>query len=544
MLRITPCQRSISDRFPVVSFVVQAPPDRLFEIACATDPKLFRPEERSRRTADNFFTSRGAGLLRAPTGQATYLLPSDQLRRFAGRKRLYFAMGSYGNARGDAAVFSVHPRDADQAPSISISPDFTGKTLDRSRLGGKPTNDRYGAPGPVLSWGGDMTAVEAQRRERAAAYDDGYPSDLWGNKDEEEALDQDAGLQPNNDVAIDVRLEEEEAEQEKALWGDRSADRWGGREFEDAPAMRAAGGRAQRAYGGVHDYYGEPAGFEDAPALHRASFGARDARGERDAPRFGARSNLADLAGHEDAPAARSLGAAPLSAEGAPRAARTSPPRDALPLTIRAKLGIMRPALTFESGDDRYGAVRAGADRGLRFGLAMFPQRSGLLGKVLRAYERRDASGLRAALGAEADEVLEVTNAAAEGDRLAPIAGEPLWSRRWIDKLRALSGVTAFQAAQNEVAIEGIFDPSYALASRLGMATDRALGMVFDRFVDMGEEDGGRFVIEAVSALGRGASEEEMLDALVDASKGLPFEDRVAALRASRDFADVAYQVA
>src|SRR6185436_127413 len=86
MHSITPCQRRISDRFPVASFVVNVPSNRLFEIVCTTDPQLLRAEYRGRRSAQNFFTSRSGGLLRAPAGHATYLVPADQLKRFAGRQ--------------------------------------------------------------------------------------------------------------------------------------------------------------------------------------------------------------------------------------------------------------------------------------------------------------------------------------------------------------------------------------------------------------------------------------------------------------------------
>src|SRR5262245_35566353 len=96
---ITPCQRKISDRFPVASFVVNVPPSRLFEIVCTTDPHLLQSEHRRARSEQNFFTSRSSGLLRAAAGHATYLVPSAQLRRFAGKPRLYYALASYGNAR-------------------------------------------------------------------------------------------------------------------------------------------------------------------------------------------------------------------------------------------------------------------------------------------------------------------------------------------------------------------------------------------------------------------------------------------------------------
>src|SRR5262245_19172084 len=107
MQSITACQRMVSERFPVASFVVQVPPERLFEIACATDASLFSASERHRRTPKNFFTTRGGGLLRAPAGQATYLLPPEQLQRFAGSRRLYYAVGSYTGARGENPIFTA-----------------------------------------------------------------------------------------------------------------------------------------------------------------------------------------------------------------------------------------------------------------------------------------------------------------------------------------------------------------------------------------------------------------------------------------------------
>src|SRR5262245_53358670 len=109
MHSITPCQRKITDRFPVASFVVNVPSNRLFEIVCTTDPALLRPEYRGRRDAHNFFTSRSSGLLRASAGHATYLVPADQLKKFAGKQRLYYALASYESPRGDGVKLSIAP---------------------------------------------------------------------------------------------------------------------------------------------------------------------------------------------------------------------------------------------------------------------------------------------------------------------------------------------------------------------------------------------------------------------------------------------------
>ena len=111
MISITPCRTTVSDRFPIASFVVHVPPDRLFEVACATDPQLFHPEQRERRRPENFVTSAARGLMRAPAGQATYLMPPEDLRRFAGAKRIYYALGAYRGMENEEPIFTVAPRD-------------------------------------------------------------------------------------------------------------------------------------------------------------------------------------------------------------------------------------------------------------------------------------------------------------------------------------------------------------------------------------------------------------------------------------------------
>ena len=81
MASITPSRAVISDRFPVASFVVRVPTDRCFEIACATDPRLFAADQGGHRKTDNFFSTRIGGLMRAPAGEATVLIPPQQLGR-------------------------------------------------------------------------------------------------------------------------------------------------------------------------------------------------------------------------------------------------------------------------------------------------------------------------------------------------------------------------------------------------------------------------------------------------------------------------------
>src|SRR5919108_2497151 len=184
METIVACRSHISDRFPVASFAIRLPPSRYYEVACATDPRLFHSRYRRDRTRTNFFTSREHGLLQCARGETAWMLPADQLQRFAGARRLFYAMASYGSPRGDDAHFTIGPDTLDQIPSIALASDFTGRTLDRARIGcPRPSAVEYGGDGVDLVWGGDLAlAADHQRardQQRPDVYDDGHDATLW-----------------------------------------------------------------------------------------------------------------------------------------------------------------------------------------------------------------------------------------------------------------------------------------------------------------------------------------------------------------------------
>jgi hypothetical protein len=592
MVSITPCQRIVSDRFPVASFVVQVPPDRLFEIACATDPSLFHADQRRHRTADNFFSTRAGGLLRAPAGQATYLLPPDQLRRFAGKRRLFYAVGSYSGPRGEDPSFTTLPDAPHTAPSIQISPDFTGRTLDRSRLGRPVAGARYGSPEGVLTWGGDLLARPEETALPAGAppaYDDGYPPELWARR---------------------------EAPPPAAFGGaiaDAAIDEPPG--YEDAPAMAEAPAPSAQpaAYGQSprpspsaphHECYPSPQEHTPPgprPGVPRPAFGGVNAQ-----PVEPAEPELPSL--HDDA-YQETEPQEPELPEDLPDAIVRGLAAKR-PLTIPEKFKIVMIVSSFESGSELYSAINADGEYndpkhpayhryhiGLSWGIVQFTQRGGALGQVLDACRRRDEVRFREVFGGAAGELLAVTRAPTEDERVRAVDGRFLWEAPWIARFRAAGRVPAFPAAQNEVAIEGYLDPNLQFAGWLGLDTDRALAMLYDRCVHMGNGGGRSFVARAagpirtqrqraaaLAALGEadlrsfqqatpglaadgawgamthaamcaalrelGARSpiavpglDEMLDRLVDASKGRDFEARVRALRSSADLRDIAYQV-
>jgi len=202
--QIVPCRAEISDRFPVASFAVNVPPARCFEVACATDPRLFHTDWQRYRSPRNFYSSRSEGLMRAPEGHTAWFIPAEQLRRFAGAQRIYYALATYDTAYGGSPEFSISPDGLDRIPFISMASDFTGRGLDRSRLGVlAPPPDAYGAVDTgTLTWGGDA-ALAAYRAAEAApghdgAYDDGYPRELW-HEDDQGAMAHQAGVDDSDE---------------------------------------------------------------------------------------------------------------------------------------------------------------------------------------------------------------------------------------------------------------------------------------------------------------------------------------------------------
>jgi hypothetical protein len=181
--QIRPNRMQVNDRFPMLGFAVRtAQPDVQAEVVLATAIDLFRPENRSRRTAANFYSSREHGLLSVPRGEGVFVVPPEVLARFIGQDKLFFALAT-GRAEQGGLKVDAAPREG--SPYVSLT-GYTGRTLRRSFA---PA--RAGSP-PLLEWTGDAaqpgsepartaqpaTANGSQpaRREPASAieYNDGF----------------------------------------------------------------------------------------------------------------------------------------------------------------------------------------------------------------------------------------------------------------------------------------------------------------------------------------------------------------------------------
>jgi hypothetical protein len=194
-----------------------------------------------------------------------------------------------------------------------------------------------------------------------------------------------------------------------------------------------------------------------------------------------------------------------------------SMPEDLTPqvaLDYQEMYRIMREVAAVDSGDDLYSAVAAdvefttpGQDSyqrrqfGLTFGFLKFAQSGKHLGSLLTIMKRREPDLFAEIFGPDHEALLTTLTAATPQQRLAPAGGEPLWSTNWMARFRASGNIPAFQAAQNEEAIENLFRPMLFPAYELGFVTDRGLAMVFDRVVTRGLGGGLRWVVQAAGIL-------------------------------------------
>ena len=218
---IKPNRQEVSRAFPVLGFTVQTAGPRDFEVAVATDPGLFGPEARPRRTSSNFYSTRASGTLPADTGHAVYLLPPRVLARFAGQERLYYRLATFsGPDRRDPEIAALPP---DAIPFVYISRSFDGG-MRRMSMGPDVQGGRSGdgngyageSPG-ALEWAGDAAApgqiqpapaasiapmtppgaapaaTSSGYQPAAVAYSDGFDDGFW-------ARSQDSGDQETDDA--------------------------------------------------------------------------------------------------------------------------------------------------------------------------------------------------------------------------------------------------------------------------------------------------------------------------------------------------------
>lgn len=144
--QIRPNRMEVSDRFPMLGFAVRVDePNVEAEVVLANDIALFSPENKARRTAANFYSSREHGTLMVPRGDGVFVVAPEVLARFIGSEKLHFGLATGRSGNGGLTVDAL-PREG--SPYVSLR-GFTGRTLRRSFGSG-----RLAGP-PRLEWTGD-----------------------------------------------------------------------------------------------------------------------------------------------------------------------------------------------------------------------------------------------------------------------------------------------------------------------------------------------------------------------------------------------------
>ena len=521
---ITPCRNVLDDRFPVVSFVVRVPEQRTFEVACATDPRLFSTAWQGRRTETNFYTSRPA---RAVGGETTVVLPARQLARFAGNRRLYYMLGSYGSRETRDARFSVPPGAAGEAPFVRVAPDFTGRHLGRS-LGAAAYGGRLNEA--RLTWGGDSLGGPGSAGSDDIPYDDGFdpalfeqPSPSYGYVVDPAAIvaARESPAHPDDyrsAAAAIVRSQEYEppapiAEPPGLEEPPRIESRYGGLESEEPPGLEEPppvegnyGSRGAEGPPGLE----EPPGLAEPPAQDGA-YGGRCAAPVRE---------VSEPEGFED-PSELMATTAAYGASHSPSSQPALPPAPAQAPSPPSQASQQTPELTTDQlvpvvrslirhrGIDEYSHVGTDGAGGLSIGQGRFRQSDGSLRRLLASTARRDEAwypGRRSLFDhvfgpRRADAIREWAD---NGSDQGPIDGEYLTAPSWREALRRSGrlhlappeglGIAPhddpFKAAQNEALVHEVLLPALPLAKQLGLESDRGLAVLVETLLEHGPERG------------------------------------------------------
>ncbi|KQW01526.1 hypothetical protein ASC87_14400 [Rhizobacter sp. Root1221] len=136
----------VSDRFPMLGFSIRVDePNVEAEVVLANDIALFDVQNKARRHAGNFYTSRENGTLMVPRGDGVFVVAPEVLSRFVGSDKLYFGLATGRSGNGGLKIDAL-PREG--SPYVSLR-GFTGRSL-RRNFG----NGRHGVA-PRLEWIGD-----------------------------------------------------------------------------------------------------------------------------------------------------------------------------------------------------------------------------------------------------------------------------------------------------------------------------------------------------------------------------------------------------
>lgn len=134
--------------------------------------------------------------------------------------------------------------------------------------------------------------------------------------------------------------------------------------------------------------------------------------------------------------------------------------------------------------EGQFWSVQANLDgNGVSYGILQWTQKSGSLGRLLRAMAAADPAAFARLFGASWAKVLDVTGRAS----LEAVDGVVLWAEPWVSRFVAAGRWPAFQQVQAQVAAESEYmSGAVEIARLLGVSTERAMVLFYNRTVHQG----------------------------------------------------------
>jgi hypothetical protein len=509
--------RQLDDRFPIAGFTVNCARKRFFEVLLATDRMLFHPAHARRRHRSNFYSSReDSGLI--PSSVEVYIAPSSVLQRFAGAPAIYYTTVAYDSRAMDGAEPADDPEVlAQEAPSISLSAAFTGKTL--SKVLGVALSDLRRVREDEGSYIG-TPAHAAEMEWSSAAEDlgegeDGYglsaalpPQGYYESPASSLSGDYGDGYEPETGALDYQKL----APLSAGLEEDRADDL--------SPRARAAEDDSDEESYSLESTY--PAGAQIPGMLEDEDYpGESDAPGARTSTGQAYDDGFGDMDGEDNYSSSYAAGYPDDESWSAAAGAE---------LNGAAKRNIMLAVSGNESASfaNRYEAInpQSGPPHGLVFGIIQFTQASGSLGMLAEAMKNANRAKFEEVFGPNTGELLATLNASLSGHhhqdgesrnaRVQPVAperGKPpvdLWQAPWKERftrsaapdLFGRGSEQIFNRIQDELAVQLYLDPMLPMAKWLGLNEDRMLGVIMDRAVAMGLGGARKWIMRKVLRTG------------------------------------------
>lgn len=120
---IRPNRTELSRNFPVLGFTIRTSRSPAwFDVALATDPRLFTASVADERNADNWYSTHDTGPMAAPKGESVWIAPAAAVNALSSSPLIYFALATFTSSGRDGAEIWIPAPE--RAPSVGVSESY------------------------------------------------------------------------------------------------------------------------------------------------------------------------------------------------------------------------------------------------------------------------------------------------------------------------------------------------------------------------------------------------------------------------------------